>query len=177
MGIVTHCSQECVAQTVKNQPAMQETWVRSLGWEDSLEKGMATYSNILPWRIPWTEESGGLQSMGFQRVGHDWVTDTFSFSETKSTLRHNLSCQINKNNFNKPVGEQALLHVAVRSENSSVPMRRGVTVLRAHMHLPFDLTVLLLEIYPADMLPQMQNKCRKFFYCCVICNDKIVNTT
>ena len=52
-----------VAQVVKNLPAMQETWVRSLGWEDPLEKGMATYSSILAWRIPWTEDLGGLQSM------------------------------------------------------------------------------------------------------------------
>ena len=53
-----------VAQTVKNLLAMQETWVRFLGWEDPLEKGMATYSSILAWRIPWTEETGRLQSMG-----------------------------------------------------------------------------------------------------------------
>ena len=60
-----------VAQLVKNPPAMQETWVRSLGWEDPLEKEMATHSGILAWRIPWTEEPGGLQSMGWQRVGHN----------------------------------------------------------------------------------------------------------
>ena len=59
-----------VAQTVKNPPAMQETWwVSCLGWEDPLEKGMATNSSILAWRIPWTEEPGGLQSTGSQRVG------------------------------------------------------------------------------------------------------------
>ena len=57
---------------VKNPPAMQEAWVRSLGWEDPLEKGMATHSSVLAWRIPWTEEPGRLQSMGWQRVGHDW---------------------------------------------------------------------------------------------------------
>ena len=56
---------------VKNLPAMQETQVRSLGQEDPLEKGMATHSSILAWRIPWTEEHSGLQSMGLQRVGHD----------------------------------------------------------------------------------------------------------
>ena len=56
---------------VKTLPAMQETWVRSLGWEDPLAKGMATHSSILAWRIPWTEEPGRLQSMGSQRVGHD----------------------------------------------------------------------------------------------------------
>ena len=60
-----------MAHTVKNLPAIQETQVRSLGQEDSLEKGMATHSNILAWRIPWTEEPGGLQSTGSQRVGHD----------------------------------------------------------------------------------------------------------
>jgi len=60
-----------VAQTVKNLPAMQENWVQSLGWEDPLEKGVATYSSILAWRILWTEEPGRLQSMGLQRVGHD----------------------------------------------------------------------------------------------------------
>ena len=56
---------------VKNPPAMRETWVRSLGWEDPLEKEMATYSSILDWRIPRTEELGRLQSMGSQRVEHD----------------------------------------------------------------------------------------------------------
>ena len=53
---------------------MRETWVRSLGREDPLEKEMATHSSILAWRIPWTEEPGGLQFMGLQRVGHDWAT-------------------------------------------------------------------------------------------------------
>ena len=56
---------------VKNLPAMQETWVLSLGWEDLLEKEMATHSNILAWGIPWTEKPGEPQSMGSQRVGHD----------------------------------------------------------------------------------------------------------
>ena len=60
-----------MVQIVKNPPAMWETWVRSLGWEDPLEKGTATHSSILAWRIPQTEESGGLQSMGSQRVGHN----------------------------------------------------------------------------------------------------------
>ena len=60
-----------VAQTLKNPPAKWETWVQSLGWEDTLEKGMATHSRILAWRIPWTVEPGRLQSMGSQRVGRD----------------------------------------------------------------------------------------------------------
>ena len=56
---------------VKNPPAMQEMQVQALGWEDPLEKGMATHSSIFVWRIPWTEEPGRLQSIGSQRVGHD----------------------------------------------------------------------------------------------------------
>ena len=65
-----------VAQRLKGLPAMQETWVRSLGQEDLLEKEMATHSSILAWRIPWTEEPGGLQSTGSQRVRHNF---TFTF--------------------------------------------------------------------------------------------------
>ena len=60
-----------MAQMVKHLPKMQETQVQSLGWEDLLEKEMATHSSILGWKIPWTEEPGRLQSMGSQRVGHD----------------------------------------------------------------------------------------------------------
>ena len=60
-----------MAQSVKRLPAMQETQVQSLGGEDPLEKGMATHSSILAWRISWTEDPVGLQSMGSQRVGHD----------------------------------------------------------------------------------------------------------
>ena len=59
------------SQMVKNLPAMWETWVQSLGWDDPLEKGMATHSSIPSWRIPWTDEPGGLQSMVSQRVRHD----------------------------------------------------------------------------------------------------------
>ena len=67
-----------VTQMVKTLPAMQETWFWSLDWEDPLEKGTATHSSILAWRIPWTKEPGTLQSMGLQRVRHDWVTFTFT---------------------------------------------------------------------------------------------------
>ena len=56
---------------VKNPPAMRETWVQSLGWEDPLEKAVATHSSILAWRNPWAEEPGRLKFMGLQRVGHD----------------------------------------------------------------------------------------------------------
>ena len=69
-----------VAQRVKNLPAIQEIWVWSLGQEDPLEKGMATHSSILIWRIPWTWEPGWLQSTGLQRVGRDWATHTHTIS-------------------------------------------------------------------------------------------------
>ena len=59
------------SSVVKNLPAMQETRVRSLGWEGPLEEGMATHSSMLAWRIPWTEESGGLQYIGLHSIGHD----------------------------------------------------------------------------------------------------------
>ena len=76
----------------KNLPAVRETRVWSLGWEDSLEKGMATQSNILAWRILWTEEPGGLQSKGWQRVGYDWaiLADIFSFLPFPSCLPSSL---------------------------------------------------------------------------------------
>ena len=73
-----------VAQMVKSLPAMQETWVRSLGQEDPLEKEMATHSGTLAWKIPWMEEPGRLQSVGSQRVGHDQAT---SLSLSKLYLR------------------------------------------------------------------------------------------
>ena len=69
-----------VAQMVKNLPAMQETWVRSLDCEDPLEKGKAAHSSIWAWRIPWTEEPGGLKSVGSQRIGRDLSTKLFPFN-------------------------------------------------------------------------------------------------
>ena len=69
-----------VVQTVKNLPATWETQAQNLSWQDPLEKGMATHSSILAWRIPWTEEPGGLQSMGSQRVRHDWATNLYTYS-------------------------------------------------------------------------------------------------
>ena len=74
-----HCNQQSylVTQTVKSACNVQ---VQALCWEDPLEKGMATHSSILAWEIPWMEESGGPQSMGSQRVGHDWATNTLTQS-------------------------------------------------------------------------------------------------
>ena len=76
-----------VAQMVKNLPAMQDTQVRSLGQEDPLEKEMATHSSILAWEIPWTEEPGGLQFLGLQRVRHDLATKQQMNNAGKKTVQ------------------------------------------------------------------------------------------
>ena len=76
-----------MAQTVKRLPAMRETRARSLGWEDPLEKEMETHSSNLAWKILWTEEPGGLESMGSQRVGHDWVINTFTLLSSSPLYR------------------------------------------------------------------------------------------
>ena len=80
-----------VAQLVKNPPAAQETWIRSLGWEGPLDKGKATHSGILGWKIPWAGEPGKLQSMGSQRVRHDWVTNTHTENSDKEKTDFTLS--------------------------------------------------------------------------------------
>ena len=77
-----------MAQTVKNSPAVWETWVQPLGWEDPLERGMETYSSILAWKIPWTRESGGLPSIRLQRVGHDWATKNSTTDRMPSSPIH-----------------------------------------------------------------------------------------
>ena len=74
-----------VAQMVKHLPTMRETRVQSLGWEDLLEKEMATHSSTLAWKVPWTEKPGNLQSMGSQRVGHNWAT---SLSLSSYSMHH-----------------------------------------------------------------------------------------
>ena len=77
---------------VKNLPAIQETWVQSVGWEDALEEEMATHSSSLAWKTLWTEEPGGLQSMGSRTVRQDWMTNTFTFT-IMGTLVLDLSYQ------------------------------------------------------------------------------------
>ena len=81
-------------KTVKNPPAVRETWVRSLSQEDTLEKGMTTHSSILAWIIPWTEEPGRLQSTGSQRVREEWVTNTLTSSSTQPTDGNLLKLQL-----------------------------------------------------------------------------------
>ena len=77
-----------MAQRLRHLPGMRESRVRSLGWEDPLEKEMATHSSILAWRIVWTEEPGGLQSMGSQRVGHNQVTSTNTMDHGNSEIEN-----------------------------------------------------------------------------------------
>ena len=76
-----------MAQIIKNLPPMLETWVQCLGQEHPLEKGMATHSSILACRIPRTKETGRVQSMGFQRIGQDWATNTFTFHFQLNRIR------------------------------------------------------------------------------------------
>ena len=85
-----------VAQSVKNLPAVQETRVQSVGWEDPLEKATAIHSSILAWKISWTEEPGGLQSMGSQRVGHDWATNTNTSYYARQSKESRLNCTIRR---------------------------------------------------------------------------------
>ena len=77
-----------VVQLIKNPPATWETWLRSLGWENLLEKGKATHSSILAWRIPW------IKSMGSQRVGHDWATFTFTIDRVSARVWHSQSLRL-----------------------------------------------------------------------------------
>jgi len=79
-----------VVQTLRNPPAMWKTWVLSLGWKSPLQKGTPTHSSILAWRIPWTEDPDGLQSMGLQRAGHHWVTFTLTVSWSKYVVSFSL---------------------------------------------------------------------------------------
>ena len=82
-GFFLSCRDFSGGLAVKNLPAIQETQVQSLGWEDPLEKEMAIHSSTIAWKIPWTEEPGGLQSIGLQRVRHDLVTKTTSKAPIK----------------------------------------------------------------------------------------------
>ena len=97
-----------VAQMVKRLPGMRETWVQSLGREDPLAKEMATYSSTLAWKIPWMEEPGRLQSMGSQRVGHDWAT---SLVPQPHPSPHTHLWQVMTTLLNVPGGQKHPTHV------------------------------------------------------------------
>ena len=136
-----------VAQLVKNLPVMQETWVQSLGQEDPLENIMAAHSSILAWRIPWTEEPGRLQSMGLQRVGHDWVTFTLCWlykigsevSESRSVVSnslrsHGLYSLWNSSSQNTGVGSLSLLQAIfpTQGSNPDLPCWRQILYQLSH---------------------------------------------
>ena len=107
-----------VAQMVKNLPAMQEMQVQSLCGEDPLEKGMATHFSILAWRIPWTEEPGGLQSMGSQRVGHNWATNT---TTTKLSATARIIVQLYVENGSFSMRRLRIWHKQIHDELEKKP--------------------------------------------------------
>ena len=118
------CVASLVAQLVKNLPVMWETWVQSLGWEDPLEKEMAAHSSILAWRIPWTEEPGGLQSMGSQRVGHDWATKTTD----NGVCVECISCSVVSDSSRPHVPPGSSVHTILQAailEWVAIPFSRG----------------------------------------------------
>ena len=106
-----------VAQRVKHLPAMQETWVRSLSQEDPLEKEMATHSSTLAWKIPWTEKPGRLQSMGSQRVEHNWAT---SLTPLGSSASEDSAC-----NAGNPGSIPGLGRSPAGRHGNPLPMDRG----------------------------------------------------
>ena len=110
---------------VKNLPAMRETQVWFLYQEDPLEEGLATHSSILAWRITWTEEPGGLQSMGLQRVGHDWATNTFT--NTPALQADFLPFELpGKSNSPEVKKMQTLLWIAIRTHQKFLIERADI---------------------------------------------------
>ena len=114
---------------VKNPPTKRETWVQSLGQEDPLEKRMATHSSILAWRIPWTEEPGGLQSMGSKRVGHELATehflDTGVGTLTRESGRHSPACDSTIPGVTRSKGSTvSVLQGRHRAERTPTPYNR-----------------------------------------------------
>ena len=115
VAIILFIQASLVAQTVKHLPAVQETRVQSLVWEDPLEREMATHSRILTWRISWTEEPGGLQFVGSQRVRHNWMTNTHTHTHTHTHSVYRglpwwlsgkaFACQSRRLGFNPWVGK------------------------------------------------------------------------
>ena len=158
-----------VSQKVKNPPAMREIWVLSLGWEYPLEEGMITHSSILAWRIPWTEEPGGLQSMGSQRVRHDWGT--------KHTAQHKTPEVFSKSNLNTeshryclvPVNRQYPCHVCGHNlslmvlviQEGSSGERAGARLLRGAYEFPMSLTLCLLDSLSSLQVGILHLSCHK----------------
>ena len=108
-----------VAQMIKNLHAMQETWDQSLDWKDPLEKGMTTHSSVLAWRISWTEEPRGLQSVGSQRVRHSWVTNTLRFWATAWFVQNRESRAFARTCVSLDISSSHFKSLQANSENTS----------------------------------------------------------
>ena len=119
---------------VRNLPVVQETWVQSLGQEDPLEKRMATHSSILAWRIPWTEEPGGLQFMGLQRVRHNWATNTLTNMECVLLIFFLISLNT-KHNIGYMVFVQYFHNKNSIADNSIQP--QSLPLCHCHSHTTF----------------------------------------
>ena len=149
---------------VNNLPAMRETWVLSLGREDPLEKGLAIHSSILAWRISWTEEPGRLQSMELQRVGHDWVTNTFTFNYVFKT--HNYKCKIHwKPTHQKPSNLMTNSHNYWEFCQYSFRCDFPPVIV-----LAFPLWVLFIQPAGMSILHVSHFRCLAFFFLFFICS-------
>ena len=132
-----------MAVMVKSWPAMQETWVW-LGQEDPLEKEMATHSSIPDWKIPWTEEPGGLQSMGMQRVGHDWETNTWihyanlNKAVTKQQTVYDSTCMKHLIKFIETDSRIGVYQGLVRGKNMGLSNRYRISVSHNEKFLEKD---------------------------------------
>ena len=157
-----------VAQTIKNLPAMQETQVWSLCWEDPLEKWTATNSSVLAWKIPWTEETSRLQSMGSQRVRHDWVTDTFKINFSAQAHRSYPRTVPNAERpfyiFNIDMGVLRWpLSEEVRMRGNAISRLQSWKSLISLPHLSV-IPTLLCQLSPMDLLWQNQSSMAKKVY-------------
>ena len=120
-----------MAQAVKRLSAMQETRVRSLGWEDPVEKEMAGHSSILAWKIPWTAEPGRLPSMGSQRVGHDWATSLSLYDPAISLL----GIYLEKTNLERYVHPSAALFTIAKTWKEPKCPSMGEWTKKSHMYM------------------------------------------
>ena len=141
-------------QTVKNLSAVEETWVRSLGREDPLEKEMSTYSSLLAWEIPRTEEPGGLQSMGSHRVKHYWGTNTFT-----NTFIHKIGKQ-----QGPTINYKGLYSISCSNlRRKRLWERKDTDILLNHFALYLKL------IHCKSTTLQLKNCLFKYVYCLYMC--------
>ena len=129
---------------------MQETWVCSLGQEDPLEKGMATHFSVIAWRIPWTEESGRLQSMVLQRVGHDWVTNTLWEAYWFFSVVGNISLEASKSFLSLPLSLPDSLSLTLSlSFSDPLPFSLALSVLFWILHTMSEVGRLSTDVQSA----------------------------